>query len=292
MKPKINEMLSNHTTFKIGGSANFFFEPKTIEELRKAITFAKKNKLKLLILGAGSNLLISDKGFSGCVIKPSMQKILIDEREVEVEAGVPLAKLINVLAEKGLCGLEFLAGIPGSLGGAILMNAGAKENEIGNIVDKVWTLDLSGREKVFTKKASKFGYRGSIFQKGGYVITKATFILNKKEPEKIKAKIKKILDDRLTRQPYDLPSAGSVFKNPLGDFAGRLIESAGFKGKRVGDAMVSPKHCNFIVNMGHAKYNEVFMLINAIKYEVKKRFGVALELEIKCIMDYHENEKR
>lgn len=283
MKYFQNERLSKHTSFKIGGPAKYLCIPKEIDELKKALRFAKLRKLKILIIGLGSNLLISDKGFDGLVIKPKMSSTSINGTNVMVESGMPIQKMLNVLAGKGLSGLEFMAGIPGSVGGAVCMNAGQGGSVIGDRVKRVWALDLNGKERVFLRSSSRFGNRGSIFQGGRYVITKVELGLKKGSPYRIKRKIRSIIKGKLLRQPYDSPSAGSVFKNPNGDFAGRLIEGAGGKGMKVGDALVSKKHANFIVNLGRAKSGEVLKLMSLAKKKVWDKFRIKLEPEIKIV---------
>jgi len=283
MKLKKNELLLKRTTFKVGGPAKYYCEPKSIEEIKKALLFAKAKKLKTFFLGNGSNLLISDKGFNGMVIKPRMSRAVVSGESAAVESGVTIAKLVNLLAEKGLTGLEFMTGIPGSVGGSVAMNAGQGIRASGDQVIRVRALDRMGREKILTKKQCAFGYRKSIFQKGNLIITKVEFKLKKGNPKEIKETIKKLWRDRLIKQPYDLPSAGSVFKNPKGKFAGRLIEEAGCKGMRVGDAQVSEKHANFIVNLGRARASEVIRLMKKVQQKVKGKFGIKLEPEVKIL---------
>jgi len=281
MKYFRNEPLAKHTTFKIGGPAKYFCAPGNINELRKALRFARENKLKVSIIGAGSNLLISDKGFDGLVIKPQMSEVVVKGTNVIAGAGVPVQHLLNMLAKKGLSGLEFMTGIPGSVGGSIYMNAGTGENEIGKKVLKVWALDLKGKERILAVKYCKFGYRKSTFQNGKLIITKAQFKLKRAKLSDIKAQIKDLWKKRLAKQPYNMPSAGSIFKNPKGDYAGRLIETVELKGLRIGDAQVSKKHANFIVNLGRAKEKDVKKLIALIQQEVKKKFNIKLETEVK-----------
>ena len=185
--------------------------------------------------------------------------------------------------ENNLAGFEFLSGIPGTIGGALYMNAGQLNKTIGNLVKRVWVVDSDGKEFILARKKCGFSYRGSLFQEKNWIITKAEFIFKKGNSAKIKEKIKKILKDKLKKQPYDLPSAGSFFKNPKGDFAARLIESAGCKGARVGDAQVSLKHSNFIVNLGNASFNDVEKLSRYVVKKVKEKFKIFLEPEVKFI---------
>ncbi|MFA4967903.1 MAG: UDP-N-acetylmuramate dehydrogenase, partial [Candidatus Margulisiibacteriota bacterium] len=247
-----NEPLSKHTTFRIGGPAKYFCAPRTINELKEALQFAKagensNSRLPIFILGSGSNILISDKGFNGLAINPRIDDISINGTDVVVGAGLPLQHLLSILAQKGLTGLEFMTGIPGSVGGSVCMNAGTGENAIGKAVVSVWVMNENGIEKAYSFKQSGFGYRKSAFQKKGLIITRVQLKLKKGKTINIRSKMKQLWQKRLSGQPYSLPSAGSVFKNPKGDFAGRLIEAAGLKGKRAGKAEISKKHANFIV---------------------------------------------
>lgn len=271
LKFKIDEPLSRHTSFKIGGPASWFCSPKNSNELKEALQFAKKHKLKIFIIGAGSNVLFSDEGFNGLVIK------------LAFGAGQSLSYLVNSLSKQGYDGLEYLAGIPGSVGGAVYMNAGQAGVTIGDLVEKVWTMDFNGKEKVFSKAQCKFGYRKSVFQKLRLIITKVELKLKKGDSKAIREKISQMIKDKTSKQPYDHPSAGSIFKNPKGHSAWKLIEDAGLKGKRIGGAMVSEKHANFIVNLGHAKAADVLKLIDIIQTSVKKKFKIKLVTEIKII---------
>ncbi len=266
MKFLRNESLKKHNSFRIGGKADYFCIPKNIEELKQALLFAKEKKLEIAIVGCGTNLLVRDQGFKGLVIKTS-----------KLNAGISLPRLIKSLASKGLGGLEFLAGIPGSVGGAVVMNAGAWGKEISRVVKEVVVLDYNGKEKVFKKKDLKFGYRSSRFQKEKYIIVEVVFRLKKKKKSLIKKDINKYLSMRKSRQPLGSPNCGSIFKNPKSGFAGQIIELAGCKGMRRGDAQVSQKHANFIVNLGEAKARDVIRLMTVIQSRVK----VKLEPEIK-----------
>jgi UDP-N-acetylmuramate dehydrogenase len=283
MKLKKNEPLSRHTTFRIGGPAKYFIEAKTAEELALALDFARENKLKTFFLGKGSNVLFSDKGFEGVVIKPAFSRVVIKNETMIAEAGASLHKIVNLAMNHSLSGLEGVVGIPGSVGGAVAMNAGVGERALGDLVIRVWGLGTRGLVKTFTKKRCQFGYRKSIFQKGKWVILKVELGLKKGDKQVIRQTIKEMWKKRLEKQPYDMPSAGSVFKNPKGDFAGRLIEAAGCKRMEVGDAQVSEKHANFIVNLGKAKAWQVKKLMDIVKIKVQKKFKIALQPEIKLV---------
>jgi len=306
MEIKKNVNLKNYSTFKIGGKAKYFVIAKNEDEIKKAILWAKKKKIPFFILGGGSNVLFSDEGFRGLVIKLRNTRYEIRNTKLIAEAGVPLQKLVLETAKKGLSGLENLAGIPGTLGGAIWGNAGAFGREIGDVVEEVKVLDVRGLKleiKKLKKDDCKFGYRDSIFKKRkNWVILEATLKLKKGEKKEIEERIKEILKLRKEKQPLEFPCAGSVFKNVLIETvprkiqekfkekikngflpAGVLIEAAELKGYQIGGAKISEKHANFIVNIGNAKANDVMQLIEKIKKEVKKKFRVQLEEEIKLV---------
>jgi len=299
--------LKGYTAFKIGGPARYFFVAKSKEDLKNVILWAKKKKLPFFILGAGSNVLFSDKGFNGLVIKLQNTQYEIRNTTVIAGAGVPLQKLVLEAAKKGLSGLENLAGIPGTLGGAIWGNAGAFGREIGDLVEEVKVLDVGGLKlevKKLKKEDCKFGYRNSIFKRRkNWIILEATLKLEKGNKKEIEEKIKEILKLRKEKQPLELPCAGSVFKNvPIKKVpkkiqkkfkekikngflpAGVLIEAAGLKGFQIGGAKISEKHANFIVNTGEAKAKDVLKLIELIKKRVKKKFKIELKEEIVLVL--------
>jgi UDP-N-acetylmuramate dehydrogenase len=305
---KIREkvLLKDCTTFKIGGPARYFFVAKNKEDLKNAILWAKKKKLPFFILGGGSNVLFSDKGFNGLVIKMQNTQYKIRNTKIVAEGGVSLQKLVLESVKRGLSGLENLAGIPGTLGGAIWGNAGAFGREIGDLVEEVKILQIAnGKLQIvnFKKEDCKFGYRESIFKrKENWIILEAILRLKKGKKKEIEEKIKEILRLRKEKQPLEFPSAGSVFKNvPIKKVpkeirekfkekikdgflsAGVLIEAAELKGFQIGGAKISEKHANFIVNVGKAKASDVKELIEKIKKEVKKKFKIQLEEEIKLV---------
>ncbi|MBI5698885.1 UDP-N-acetylmuramate dehydrogenase [Candidatus Saganbacteria bacterium] len=280
---KRNEPLSKHTTFKIGGPAKYFVEVQTEKELLSALGFAREKKLKTFFLGKGSNVLFSDKGFPGLVIKPVFSRITIKGEIMTAEAGASLHKIVNEAMNHSLAGLEAVIGIPGSVGGAIAMNAGVGKSAIGDRVVRVWAVDKSQKSKVKSQKECKFGYRKSIFQKDKYFIIKVELKLKKGDKADIRNTIKEMWQKRLAKQPYDMPSAGSFFKNPKSKFAAQLIDEAGLKGMRVGDAEVSTKHGNFIVNRGKARALDVLKLAKKMQQKVMRKFGVKLEPEVKVI---------
>ena len=280
-----NILLKNYTTFKIGGRAQYFFVAKNQKDLISAIKMAKKFNLPFFILGAGTNLLVSDKGYKGLVIKIQNSKIKIQKSEIKVDAGAMLGKLLNATVSVGLTGFEWAAGIPGTVGGAVLGNAGAFGKSMKDIVNEVEVFDAkTGKIKIFKNKDCKFGYRDSIFKhKKNLIILSAILQLKKREKGKIKEKIKLFYLHRKKTQPLKFPSAGSIFKNPAGSFAGKLIEGCGLKGKKIGKAQISNTHANFIINLGGAGAKDVKKLINLAKKKVKNKFGVKLEEEIRYL---------
>ena len=279
---KKNVPLKKYTTFKIGGSARYFFTAETKEDLAAAVLTAEKLKMPFFILGAGSNILVSDGGFDGLIIKIQITKYKIINTKIVAETGVKLGELLSISAKNGLTGLEWTVGIPGTLGGAIFGNAGAFNRSMGNIVDKIEAFDIKTKRIVFlNNKNCKFSYRGSIFKKNkGLIILSAELRLKKADKKLIKEKIKNFLKHRRISQPCELPSAGSVFANPDKFFAGKLVEKCGLKGRRIGGAEISKKHANFIINLGEARAQDVIKLINLAKKSVKKKFKINLKEEI------------
>lgn len=277
-----NISLKNYTTFKIGGKARYFLIAKTKEDLIKAIKIAKKFKMPFFILGGGSKILVSDKGFKGLIIKMKNENA---KCKIICEAGMMLSKLINLSMEKKLSGLEWAAGIPGTIGGAVSGNAEAFGESIGDIVKGVEVFNFKNQKiEILKNKDCQFKYRESIFKKKkNLIILSAELEMKETNKKKIKDKIKTCFNVRKRKQPLEYASAGSVFKNPKGFFAGFLIEKCGLKGKRVGNAEISKKHANFIVNLGKAKAEDVKKLINLAKKQVRKKFGVVLEEEIQYL---------
>ncbi len=272
------EPLSGHTTFRIGGPADLFFEAKTTNDLVAAVKLCHEKKVKYFIFGGGSNLLVNDKGLRGIVIKIRNTKYVIRDTKIIAGAGMSLGDLVKKTAQLGLSGLEFAAGIPGFLGGAVRGNAGAWQKSIGDRIVRVRVLTDKGNIEWISGKDCQFAYRQSRFKKTKEVILEAELVLEKKD----KKIIKKEIEDNLAKradQPKE-PSAGCVFINPTSCSAGRLIEQCGLKGKRIGDAQISVKHANFIVNLEKAKAEDVVKLINLAKVEVAKKFGIYLKEEI------------
>lgn len=280
---KIDEPMNIHTTFKIGGAADYFVTPSSVDELQSVITFLKKSDIEYFIIGNGSNLLVSDDGFRGVIIQLNDTFDgceFIDDTTVEVMAGMLMSRLGNRLAQKGIGGFEFATGIPGTIGGAVRMNAGAYGGEMKDIVVSAKVLDSDCNLMEISADKLEFGYRTSSIVKNNYTVVSVVLKLEKDEPDKIKERIKELSVKRREKQPLEYPSAGSTFKRPEGNFAAKLIEDAGLKGASVGGALVSTKHAGFVVNKGGATAKDVCELTDRIKQEVMTKFGVKLELEV------------
>ncbi|MBN1621921.1 MAG: UDP-N-acetylmuramate dehydrogenase [Endomicrobiales bacterium] len=280
---KVNEPLKNHTTFHIGGPAKYFVDVSERDELKKLHDICLQNKISFLILGNGSNVLIGDEGFDGLVmrLKGEFSLITSSRNAVKVGSGVQLPVLLQKCLKKNLSGLEFLSGIPGTVGGAVVGNAGTKEGWIGDKVVDVEVLTNSGRIVTLKRKDLKFSYRSSNLN--NYIIISATLLLKKGQKNDILKKINGLLLKRSKEQPLNEFNSGSVFKNPENKSAGELIENAGLKGLKFGGAKISEKHANFIVNFENARASDVKTLISIIHQKVKEKFGIDLELEIKLI---------
>lgn len=280
-----NVVLAPYTTFKIGGPAQYFYIAKTKENLIRAIIVAKKFNLPFFIWGGGSKILVSDEGFTGLVIKNSCLNFQFKQGDIFAEAGTKLEDLVDLSLEGSLTGLEWAAGIPGTVGGAIRGNAEAFDGFMSNIVIQVETFDcLTSEVKQFKNQKCQFGTKNSIFkQNKNLIILSAQIRLKKGSQEESKAKVKEYLDLREDKHPLDFPSAGCIFINPLDAPAGLLIDKCGLKGKTIGGAQISEKHANFIINTGGATANDVRQLIELIKKQVKKKFGIELKEEIQYL---------
>ncbi len=279
--------MSQYTTFGVGGNAEVVFKAKNIEGLREMVGYLKGEGIDYLVVGRGSNLLVGDEGLKGVVILLNEGLASIEAHTaggpyVKAGAGVVLDRLVNFCAERGLAGLEFLAGIPGTLGGGVAMNAGAWGKEIKDVISEITiltgegTVDTKGREDI------AFQYRELDLPQGS-IILDGSLSLGLDRPASVKKRVISFRDDRKKRQPTDMQSAGSIFKNPEGDYAGRLIEAAGLKGRRVGGAMISPKHANFIVNTGGASASNIMALMDLAVDTVKEMFDVELIPEIRRV---------
>ena len=283
-----NEPMCNHTTFKVGGVADWFLMPQNESELSAVLKTVKEEKLPLFILGNGSNLLVGDNGIRGVVVClcKKMDSIDVKGECVYAEAGAVLSRVSNAALADGLAGFEFASGIPGSVGGAVFMNAGAYEHELKEVVESVRYMDMNGNIEEIPGKDCKFGYRSSIFSEFECIILGCTFKLAKDNKDDIKARIADYTNRRVSKQPIEKPSAGSTFKRPEGHFAGGLIEQAGLKGYSVGGAQVSEKHAGFIINTGNATAKDVMDLIAYVQKNVSEKFGVMLEPEVKIVGEF------
>lgn len=283
-----NEDMSKHVTFKAGGKARYFITPSSKEDLKKCVSYLNQPGLiDYYIIGNGSNLLVRDTGYDGVMIKigAGLGELSVDKEKGEIYcgAGAYLSKVANAACENALTGMEFAAGIPGMIGGAVAMNAGAYGGEFKDIVDKVWLIDEVGNEICMNQQAMNFGYRSSIVQKGGLIVTGVSLKLKSGDQKKISEKMTELLNARREKQPLEYPSAGSTFKRPEGYFAGKLIMEADLRGFRVGGASISEKHCGFVINKGNASANDIIELIDKVTDIVYKKFGVRLEPEVKII---------
>jgi len=280
-----DEPMSRYTTLRVGGEADLLAYPQNVEEVTGLVLFAKRRKLPCLALGAGSNLIVRDKGLRGivlCLVEGFNSFKWEGPTGLYAEAGVGMPRLVEVAAEGGREGLEGLVGVPGNLGGALMMNAGTREGEIGAVVHSVTFVDRDGRLLTWPKEKIGFAYRESGFPKGT-VILSARLDLTPSSPEKVREKIDRLREKRIKTQPLNVPNVGSIFKNPKGGYAAAYIEEAGLKDVRVGKARISPRHANFIVNEGGATAREILSLIGLVKDKVKEKFGVSLELEAKVV---------
>lgn len=282
---KLDEPMSRHTSFRIGGPADALVTPTTIPELKQVLRFCQEYQLPTVVIGNGSNLLVKDSGIRAVVIKiaGAMSTVTLTATGLIAEVGISLASLARTAVEAGLGGLEFAAGIPGSLGGAVMMNAGAYGGEMRDVVKQVWAFDVHGDEHVLTKEQLDFGYRHSALMDRQLIAAKVELCLPDKDPIESQAIIADLAARRREKQPLQLPSAGSVFKRPPGHYAGALIEQAGLMGKRIGGAEVSTLHAGFIVNVGNATAADVEELIRLVQATVLQRFGVSLETEVRVI---------
>ncbi|MGQ9531175.1 MAG: UDP-N-acetylmuramate dehydrogenase [Desulfotomaculales bacterium] len=280
------EPMWRHTTWRIGGPAEIFVEPASLEDLRAAIHYARQQGLPLTVIGNGSNVLVRDEGIPGLVVRigPRLGGVTVRDHSVTAGAGTSLNRLVEAVREAGLAGLEFLAGIPGTVGGAVAVNAGAHGLAVGDRLSRVTVVDRAGNCHVKGPEELELAYRSSNVGTRGWIVVAAEFGLRDGDPSSIRRAMEEYLRKRRQTQPLDLPSAGSVFRNPPeGPPAGRLVEMAGGKGLRVGGAMVSPVHANFMVNTGGATARDVLTLIERVRELVYRRFGVYLALEVQVL---------
>jgi len=284
------EPLQKYTTWKVGGPADLVYQPEDLAECAEVLQLARQYQVPVTILGVGSNVLIADQGLRGLVIlTQGFQKVTWQQHQVTVGSGVLLSHLSRLAAEKGLTGLEFAAGIPGSLGGAVVTNAGAYGCSLDQVIVSVQSLNMEGKTKEYRKEELALKYRDSIFKREKELIVEIRLALQIGNISEIKQRMRQYLHLRREKQPLELPNAGSVFKN-TGQGAGRLIEGVGAKGWRIGDAQISEKHANFIVNLGEAKASEIKTLIREVQKAVKQKYGVELETEV-VFLGFEDNRR-
>ena len=282
------EPMKSHTTFRIGGSAEVFIMPKSVKQVQMAVKICQEEQIPYFILGNGSNLLVSDRGYRGVIIQMdrNMGEIQVEGTEIQAAAGALLSSIAVAARRESLTGFEFAGGIPGTLGGAVVMNAGAYGGEIKDVLKEVTVMDGDG--KIFTLPASELemGYRTSIIKTAGYLVLSARITLSRGKEEDIKARTRELSEMRTQKQPLDYPSAGSTFKRPEGYFAGKLIMDSGLRGYSVGGAMVSEKHCGFVINKGNATAEDVVSLMKHVTEVVQEKYGVTLEPEVKFLGEF------
>lgn len=281
---KIDERMSEHIYFKVGGPTDILVTPTDVEQLRKTLKICKENDIPYYIIGNGSNLLVKDGGIRGVVIKlVKLNKLEKTKNSIKAETGVLLKDVSNIALEESLTGFEFACGIPGSVGGAVFMNAGAYNGEIKDVIKEAEVINNEGEIIVFSKEELELGYRTSKVMEEDFIVVSAVFDLTYGDKEKIQDRIDLLTNKREDRQPLEYPSAGSTFKRPEGYFAGKLIQDAGLKGFTIGGAMVSEKHSGFVINKGGATAKDILDVIDHIKKSVKSQFGVDLYPEVRVL---------
>ena len=287
-KVYLDEPMKKHITFRVGGPADYFVTPSTVEEVKEIVALCKKEDMPYYILGNGSNLLVGDKGYRGVMIQiyKEMSGIEVDGEIIRVQAGALLSRIGVTALEAGLQGFEFAAGIPGTMGGAVVMNAGAYGGEMKDILVDATVLTPEGEVLVLKNEELELGYRTSVIVKKNYIVLEATVKLAKGSKEEIRGRMDELKVQRTTKQPLEYPSAGSTFKRPTGYFAGKLIQDAGLRGFQVGGAQVSEKHCGFVINKDNATAADVVELMKQVADKVHAEFGVTLEPEVKRIGEF------
>ena len=283
-----NEPMSKHTTFRVGGAAKCLIKINNKEQLKKLVPYLQITGQKYFILGNGSNLLVGDRGYSGIVVKldDGNGSITVEGERMKVSAGTLLGKAAMEAKENSLTGMEFASGIPGTIGGAIVMNAGAYGGEMKQIVESVEVMNREGEILVLDNDTMEFGYRTSVIKSRPFVILETVLALKKGDKEEIGAKMEELAKQRREKQPLEYASAGSTFKRPEGYFAGKLIMDAGLRGFSIGGARVSEKHCGFVINSGNATAADIREVIEEVQQCVKAKFGVALEREVIYLGDF------
>lgn len=283
-----DEPMKNHTTFRVGGAADYYTVPESKEEVRDIIRLCRQWDVPFYIIGNGSNLLVSDKGYRGVMIQiyRDMSEITVERHTVRAQAGALLSSIAARALSAGLTGFEFAAGIPGTLGGACVMNAGAYGGEMKDVLRYVTVLTEDGAFLTLHRDELELGYRTSVIARKGYIALEAEIELKEGSKDEIKARMDELKEKRVTRQPLEYPSAGSTFKRPEGYFAGKLIEDAGLRGFRVGGAQVSEKHCGFVINRGSATAADIMALITEVADRVERQTGVRMEPEVKRLGEF------
>ena len=281
---KIDEKLSEYVNFKVGGPADILLIPNSKEQVIKSIKICKENNIPFYLIGNGSNILVRDGGFRGVVLSlKNVKNIYVDGEKIEAECGVMLKEVSDKAIENSLTGFEFACGIPGTIGGAVFMNAGAYDGEISKVIESAEVIDENCNIIRLSREELDFGYRSSLVMKKGYTVLSAVFKLEKGQVKTIKELIEDVTHKRESKQPLEYPSAGSTFKRPTGYFAGKLIQDARLKGYLIGGAAVSEKHSGFVIHKGNATAKDITDLIKHIQDEVKKQFGVDLHPEVRII---------
>ena len=283
----MEEPMKKHTTFRVGGPADVLVQPDETA-LAAILALCRQYHVSYSFIGNGSNLLVGDKGIRGVVIEMTdpMGNIEVDGTKITAQAGAMLSKIANTAASNGLGGMEFAAGIPGSVGGAVVMNAGAYGGEMKDIIERVYVLDENGAQLELDRDALDLGYRHSCIPEKKYIVTKVVLELVPRNEAEIRSEMKELNEKRAEKQPLQYPSAGSTFKRPEGYFAGKLIMDAGLRGYQVGGAQVSEKHCGFVINKGDATAADICQLMRDVSDKVQAQFGVVLEPEVKMIGEF------
>ena len=283
-----DEPMSRHTTFRIGGNADYFVKPGNADEVAAVIVVCREYNIPYFILGNGSNLLVSDDGYRGMIINimDNMDSVTVDGRIITAQAGAMLVRVSVMARDNALTGLEFASGIPGTIGGAVYMNAGAYGGEMKNVVKTVRAIDEYGRIYELDSEKMDFSYRHSIVEERKLIVLEVTLELEHGSREAIDDRMKELAEARRSKQPLEYPSAGSTFKRPEGYFAGKLIMDAGLRGYSVGGAQVAEKHCGFVINKGGAPASDVVELIRDVQHDVDDKFGVTLEPEVKMLGEF------
>mgnify|MGYP004727185131 CR=1 FL=1 len=284
----VDEPMKRHTTFRIGGPADFFLLPSTVDEVREILEICREEELPYFILGNGSNLLVSDKGYRGVIIQlyRNFSNISVEGNEICASSGALLSQIAAAARNASLTGFEFAGGIPGTLGGAVFMNAGAYGGELKDVLKEAVVMTEQGEILTLPVEKLEMGYRTSRIKKAGYLVLEARLVLEQGDMDKIRDITKDLTEKRVSKQPLEYPSAGSTFKRPEGYFAGKLIMDAGLRGYQVGDAQVSEKHCGFVINKGNATAADVLTLIENVREKVQEQFGVTLEPEVKFLGEF------